>query len=250
MRAYLTLTRRELAAFFFSWIGYIVIAGAGFLMGMSFVTLVSSLERVPTFLPITELFLRSIYFWLILLFSAPVITMRLFALEKSSGTFETLMTTPVSDLAVVLAKFSAALILFMIVWLPLLGFILILRYFAHDPTLFEEGTLAATFLGLFLLGALYMSMGCFASSLTGNQIVAAMITFAIGLGLFILSFAADRFAVDKSWSAATLNYVCLRAQMEDFVQGMVDTRWLAFYATSSAFFLFLTHRVVQSRRWR
>jgi ABC-2 type transport system permease protein len=77
-----------------------------------------------------------------------------------------------------------------------------------------------------------------------------MITFAIGLGLFILSFAADRFPVDKTWTAATLNYVCLRAHMDDFMQGVVDTRWLAFYTTSSAFFLFLTHRVVQSRRWR
>jgi ABC-2 type transport system permease protein len=250
MRAYLTLTRRELAAFFYSWIGYVVIAGAVFLMGLSFVTLLDALQGVPTMLPITEIFLRSEYLWLILLFSAPVITMRLFALEKSSGTFETLMTTPVSDLAVVLAKFSAALILYLVTWLPLLGFILILRYFAHDPTFLDAGTLAATFLGLLLLGTLYMSMGCFASSLTGNQIVAAMITFAIGLGLYILSFAADPFAVEKTWAAATLNYVCLRAHMEDFAQGVVDTRCLVFYLTLSALFLFLTHRVVQSRRWR
>ena len=66
--------------------------------------------------------------------------------------------------------------------------------------LLDAGALAATFLGLFLLGTLYMSLGCFASSLTSNQIVAAMITFAIGLGLFILSFAADRLAVDKTWA--------------------------------------------------
>jgi ABC-2 type transport system permease protein len=244
------LTRRELAGSFYSWIGYVVIAGAVFLMGLSFVTLTGSLQGVPTLLPITEIFIRSEYLWLILLFSAPIITMRLFALEKSTGTFETLMTTPVSDLAVVLAKFSAAQILFFITWMPLLGFILILRYFAHDPTFLEPGTLAATFLGIFLLGVLYMSVGCFASSLTGNQIVAAMITFAIGLGFYILSFAANRFAVDKTWAEAALNYVCLKAHMDDFAQGVVDTRCLAFYLTSSAFFLFLTHRVVQSRRWR
>jgi ABC-2 type transport system permease protein len=250
MRAYLTLTRRELAGFFFSWIGYVVIAGAVFLMGMSFVSLLTTLQRLPTLMPVTEIFLLSEYVWLILLFSAPVITMRLFALEKSSGTFETLMTAPVSDLAVVLAKFSAALILYCITWLPLLGFILILSCFAHDPSFLDPGTLAATFLGLFLLGMLYMSMGCFASSLTSNQIVAAMITFAIGLSLYILSFAADLMAVDKTWATATLNYICLRAHMEDFVQGVVDTRCLVFYLTSSAFFLFLTHRMVQSRRWR
>ena len=250
MRAYLTLTRRELAGFFFSWIGYVVIAGAVFLMGLSFVSLLTNLQAVLTLMPITEIFLRSLYPWLILLFAAPVITMRLFALEKSSGTFETLMTAPVSDLAVVLAKFSAALILYCIAWLPLLGFIMILRYFAHDASFLDPGTLAATFLGLFLLGTLYTSVGSFASSLTSNQIVAAMITFAIGLGLFILSFVADRFAPDKTWAGATLDYICLRAHMEDFSQGVVDTRCLVFYLTASVFFLFLTHRVVQSRRWR
>ena len=109
---------------------------------------------------------------------------------------------------------------------------------------------AAMFLGLFLLGTLYMSLGCFASSLTSNQIVAAVIAFAFGLGLYILSWAADRLAVDKTWATATLNYICLRNHMEDFAQGVVDTRCLVFYLTSSAFFLFLTHRVVQSRRWR
>ena len=250
MRAYLILTRRELAGFFYSWIAYVVIAGAVFLMGMSFVLLVTQLNSVPTLMPVTEIFLNSLFFWLILLFSAPVITMRLFALEKSSGTFETLMTAPVSDLAVVLAKFSAALILYGIAWLPLLGFILTLRYVAHDASLVDPGGLAATFLGLLLVGALLMSAGCFASSLTSNQIVAAMITFAIGLGLFILSFGADHLAVEKTWATATLNYICLKAHMEDFAQGVVDTRCLVFYLTSSAFFLFLTHRVVQSRRWR
>ena len=250
MRAYFTLTRREMAGFFYSWIGYIVIAGAVFLMGLCFVILLARLNLQPTPAPVTELFLRSDFLWLILLFCAPVITMRLFALEKSSGTFETLMTTPVSDLAVVLAKFSAALLLFCITWLPLLGFILILSYAAHDPSFLDAGTLASTFTGLFLMGTLYMSLGCFASSLTGNQIVAAVIAFAIGLGLFILSYAADRLAVEKSWATDTLNYICLRNHMEDFAQGVVDTRCLVFYLTSSAFFLFLTHRVVQSRRWR
>ena len=250
MRAYLTLTRRELAGFFYSWIAYVVIAGAVFLMGLSYVVMLAKLNGVPTVMPVTEIFLHTQLLWLILLFSAPVITMRLFALEKSSGTFETLMTAPVSDLAVVLAKFSAALVLYWIAWLPLLGFMLILRYAAHDASFLDAGTLTATFLGLLLLGMLYLSVGCFASSLTSNQIVAAMITFAIGLGLFILSIAADQLAVDKSWATATLNYICLTAHMEDFAQGVVDTRCLVFYLTVSAFFLFLTHRVVQSRRWK
>ena len=151
MQAYLTLTRRELGGFFYSWIGYIVIAGAVFLTGLSFVILLRQLQGEPTALPITEVFL-SLCYWLIVLFSAPIITMRLFALEKYSGTFETLMTAPVGDVAVVLAKFTAAIIFYMIMWLPLLACILVLRYFSRGSNLLDPGTLASTFLGIFLVG--------------------------------------------------------------------------------------------------
>jgi ABC-2 type transport system permease protein len=250
MRAYFTLTRRELGSFFYSWIGYVVIAGAVFLTGLSFVTLMKGLNGVATNVPVTEIFMTSLYLWLILLFSAPVITMRLFALEKYSGTFETLMTTPVGDLAVVLAKFSAALILYSLAWLPLLGFVLVLRYFTHDASFVDPGALGGSFLGIFLIGALYMAMGCFASSLTSNQIVAAMITFALGIGLFILSWAGNRFGTQRGWAVEALNYVCVRTHVEDFSRGIVDSRWVVFYLTASGFFLFLTHRVVQSRRWK
>ena len=118
MQAYLTLTRRELGGFFYSWIAYVVIAGAMFLMGLSFVALLAKLQMEPTPMPLTEIFMDGC-FWFILLFSAPIITMRLFSLEKYSGTFETLMTTPVSDWEVVLAKFTAAIIFYMLMWLPL-----------------------------------------------------------------------------------------------------------------------------------
>jgi ABC-2 type transport system permease protein len=95
-----------------------------------------------------------------------------------------------------------------------------------------------------------MAFGCFASSLTSNQIVAAMITLALGAGLFILSWAGDRFGARPSGVGEALNYICVRTHMEDFSRGIVDTRWVVFYFTGCVFFLFLTHRVVQSRRWR
>src|SRR5947209_20319201 len=110
MQPYLTLTRRELAGYFLSMTGYIIIAAAAFLMGFSFVVLLIKLQHEPTPMPVTEVFYNTSFFWLILLLATPVITMRLFALEKFSGTFETLMTTPISDRQVVLAKFSAGLL--------------------------------------------------------------------------------------------------------------------------------------------
>jgi ABC-2 type transport system permease protein len=249
MQAYLTLTRRELGSFFYSWIGYIVIAGAVFLMGLSFVSLVGKLQGESTPMPITEIFLN-LCFWLILLFSAPIITMRLFALEKFSGTFETLMTAPVKDSQVVLAKFTAALIFYILMWLPLLACIFILRYFARGTNLLDPGTLASTFLGILMIGSVYMAAGCFASALTRSQIVAAMISFAMGLALFLASFLGDQFTPEKTWQMEALNCVSILEQMREFARGIVDTRYVVFYVTTTAFFLFLTCRVVESRRWK
>jgi ABC-2 type transport system permease protein len=249
MQAYLTLTRRELGSFFLSWIGYIVIAGAVFLMGLSFVSLLNNLQGQPTPMPITEIFLN-LCFWLIVLFSAPIITMRLFALEKYSGTFETLMTAPVGDTEVVLAKFTAALIFYMIMWLPLLACIFILHYLSSGSNLLDPGALGGTFLGIFLVGALYMAVGCFASALTKSQMVAAMISFAIGLAFFLVSFLGDQFALNKTWQIETLSYISILEHMKEFARGEVDTRSVIFFVTSAGFFLFLACRVIESRRWK
>src|ERR1041384_7332234 len=129
MRAYWTLTRRDLAGYFLSLTGYVVIAATTFLVGLSFVDLIKQLQQEPTPMPVTELFYVTWFFWLILLLTTPVITMRLFALEKFSGTFETLMTTPVSDRQVVLAKFTAALVFYMVMWLPALGCMMLVNLF-------------------------------------------------------------------------------------------------------------------------
>jgi ABC-2 type transport system permease protein len=250
MQVYVTLTRRELATFFYSWIGYVVIAGAAFLMGFSFYTLLDKLQGESIPMPITELFFN-FYFWIILLFSAPIITMRLFSLEKATGTFETLMTAPVGDTEVVLAKFSAALIFFMILWLPLLACVFILHYFTRGSNLVDAGTLSSTFLGIFMLGMLYMSIGCLASSLTRNQVVAAMISFAIGISLFFISFLAQELApVHSTWAERAIETVAVWRQMQEFGRGVVDTRYIVFYLSSTVFFLFLTCRVVEGRRWK
>ncbi len=250
MQAYLTLTRRELASFFVSLTGYVIIAAAVFLMGLSFVDMLLLLQGKSTPVPVTQLFYSTGYFWEILLLAAPVITMRLFALEKYSGTFETLMTTPVSDLQVVLAKFTAAMIFYMAMWLPSLFCILILRQYINHPEAFDAGLIASTFLGIFLLGGLFMSVGCFASALTKSQIVAAMVSFAMVYTLFLLSYLSGNLPVTAPWKAALVSHVALFDHMNDFSRGLLDTRHLVFYVSTTFLFLFLTLRVVESRRWK
>src|SRR2546426_4420008 len=177
MRPYLTLVRRELGGFFVSLTGYVIIASVLLLLGISFTGILGVLNDSPTDVPLTELFYRSYYFWLILLLTAPVITMRSFAFEKGTGTYETLMTTPVSDWQVVLAKFTGTLLFYVLTWLPLFGCIAVVRYLTREPTLLDPWTTASTFFGILMVGCLYMSMGCFASALTQSQIIAAMNSF-------------------------------------------------------------------------
>jgi ABC-2 type transport system permease protein len=250
MRVYWTLLRRELGAYFASLTGYVVIAASAFLIGLSFLDLIVAVQQEALPVHITEVFYQTPYFWIIVLLTAPVVTMRLFALEKFSGTYETMMTTPVRETEVVLAKFSAAMMFYLLMWLPLLGCIFVVRRFAGDSEAMDWGILGTTYLGIVLLGCLFLSIGCFASSLTRTQTVAAMITLVLGVGLFLLSFVAAQLAKGDSWQAAVISHFTLIEHMQDFTRGVVDTRPVVFYVSLSLLFLFLTLRVVESRRWK
>jgi len=250
MQPFLTLMRRELSAYFLSLTGYIIIAAALFMMGFSFVVLLVKLRLEPTPMPITEMFYITQFFWLIVLLATPMITMRLFAAEKATGTFETLMTTPVRDLEVVLAKFFSALVFYAVMWLPLLGCILVVRYYTTDPNSLDAGVIATTFLGILLLGCVFLSLGCCASALTRSQVIAAMLSLVLGATLFMLSFLADQFPLQPGWQTQALSFFALGEQMRDFSRGIIDTRAIVFYTTLTFFFLFLTLRVVESRRWK
>lgn len=250
MRTYLTLTRRELAGYFLSLSGYVIIAATTFLVGLSFVVLLQKLGNDPSPMPITELFYRTQFFWLILILSVPVITMRSFALERYSGTFETLMTTPVRDAGVVLAKFTAAWLFYLLMWLPMLGCLFIVHYYARQSGVLEPKTLASLFLGVGLLGAVLISFGCFASSLTRSQMMAAMVTLLFGVSLFAVAYLADQIQPAAAWQSQVLSRFQLFDQMQDFARGIVDTRPVVLYLTLTFFFLFLTLRAIESRRWR
>ncbi|HEX5397605.1 MAG TPA: ABC transporter permease [Verrucomicrobiae bacterium] len=250
MKIFLTLLRRELAAFFFSVTGYVIIAAVAFLIGLSFVEVIIGLGNDPSPVPVTEMFYQTLFFWFVLLLVTPVITMRLFALEKYSGTFETLMTTPVGDGQVVAAKYAAALIFYMVMWLPLLACLFIVRHFTNQSGL-DAGTVGGMFAGIFLSGSLFLALGCFASALTRSQMAAAMIAFVLGVSLFSLTFLAKAYASDaQTWASQTITAFDFLGQMDDFARGVVDTRAVILYASLAFFFLFLTLRVVESRRWK
>jgi len=250
MHVYWTLVRRELGGYFNSILGYVIIASALFLMGLSFVVMVGNLRSEPMPVTLTELFFMTPFFWMIILLAAPVITMRLFAMERATGTYETLMTTPVGDLQIVAAKFSAAMMFYVVMWLPLLACLFIIRHYSDDPAAADIGVLVATYLGIVLIGGLYIAMGCLGSALTRSQTVAAMIALGLGTALFMASFLTDQFQTLAPWPRELLSGVSLIDQMHDFTRGVVDTRHVVFHVTLTFLFLFFTLRAVESRRWK
>jgi ABC-2 type transport system permease protein len=250
MQAFFTLIRRELGSMFLSWTGYVILGGVSFLIGCSFVSLLHALNAEPTEQPLTELYYSTVYFWLILLLAPPLLTMRTFAQEKYSGTFETLMTVPISDLQVVVAKFMGAILFYALMWLPLLPCLLIARHYCNNPSVLDEGTLAASFVGIYLLGMVFVSAGCFASAVTRSQVIASMISLAFVVSMFVLGYVALNYSSKSGWMAEFASHISLFEHMQDFARGIIDTRPLVLCISLTALFLFLTLKVVESRRWK
>jgi len=250
MRVYLTLVRRELGMAFNSLTGYVVVAAVLFILGFTLVDLVETLRSGPSDAPVTELFFRTYYFWYAVLLTAPVMTMRSFAAERTSGTYEALMTTPVGDWQVVLSKFTGALLFFLISWMPLAFMLFVLRHVVNEPLLFVPGVIASTMLGVTLVGALFMAIGCFASALTRSQIVAAMVTFLIGMALWVASYRPLTGLLGSGPHARFFEHISMIRHVTDYSRGQVEVTHLVFYASAVWFFLFLTHRVIESRRWK
>jgi ABC-2 type transport system permease protein len=251
MQAFRTLVRRELGSHFLAPTGYVVMATVLLLLGFSFMDVLSKLNGDAIDNPLTEVFYVTLYFWLILLLTTPVITMRTFALEKFTGTYETLMTTPVSDLEVVLAKFFGSLIFYAIIWLPLLAYMFVVQRFAATtmPPL-DPYAAITTFLGILLVGSLFLSLGCFTSALTRSQLIAAALSYAFGLGLFLLSLRSLVPLAARGWEAELFEHIAMGEHMQEFSRGIIELSSVTYYLSMTAFFLFMTWRAVESRRWK
>lgn len=251
MQVFWTLYRRELGTFFQSMTGYVIISTTLGLLGVSLIDMLSKLNTEGVSTPLTEIFYATLYFWMVLLLVTPVITMRTFAAEKSSGTYETLMTAPVSDLQVVLAKFAGTMTFYAVTWLPSLCYLVFLHRYLNSPaTAWEWRSLATTFLGIMLIGGVYISLGCFASALTRSQLIAAAVSYAMGLTLFLLSLRALVPIPPSGWEAKFFTYISMTEHMQDFASGVIDTRPVVMYLSLTMLFVFMTFKVVESRRWK
>lgn len=246
MNAVLATFRRELRAYFYSPLAYVVMFFLLVVNGFTFAIIVSLLNdpRANMGRPLDYFFGGTIFFWLLLVFIGPVLTMRLLSEELRSGSIEVLMTAPVTEVQVVLGKYFAALAFYVALWLPTLSYAAIL---AHYSTV-DWGPIAAGYLGILLIGALFLAVGMFASAMTRSQLLAAIISFALLfllIGLGVLENLANNDTMKQ-----VFGYVDLWSHMTDFAKGIVDTRRLVYYLSAIAFFLFLTSRALEDRKWR
>jgi ABC-2 type transport system permease protein len=245
MRAVLATYSRELRAYFFSPLAYVVLFFFLVVNGFIFSVIVTSLSdpRSPAGPPLA-FFFGGFFFWMLLLLITPVLTMRLISEELRSGSVEVLMTAPITEGQVVAGKYLAVLTFYVSLWAPTLAYAGILAYNAK----MDWGPVAAGYLGILGIGALLLSIGTFASAMTRSQLVAAFVTIALVLLLFVLGLIDNLFTGEIT--KQTLGYLNLVGHMEDFAKGIVDTRRLVFYASASWFFLFLASRALEDKKWR
>jgi ABC-2 type transport system permease protein len=179
----------------------------------------------------------------IILFIMPMITMRTYSEEKRSGTIELLLTSPVSDLEIILGKFFGALGLYIAMLAVTLLYIAVLFVYGNP----EWRPLVAAYLGLLLMGGAFLSIGLLISSTTGNQIVAGVVTFVVFLMLWIIGWFAD--SAGPTIGPIT-SYLSITEHFDDFAKGIIDTKHVIYYLSLITFGLFLTSKSVDTERWR
>ena len=251
----LAIAQKELRSYFVSPIAYVVIGlfavlfGVFFLSSLSFILLVSlqagMMQGAPP-INLNEYMIRPLFgnTGVILLFVLPMITMRSYAEETRSGTIELLLSSPLTDMEIILGKFLGALTLYAMM-LAVTGVHMGFLFYYGEP---ELAPVLSGYLGLLLMGASFISIGLLISSATKNQVVAGMITFAVLLLFWVISWLGNPAA--GSTSSQVLAYLSVLDHFDDFSKGVIDTSHLVYYLSFITFGLFLTAKSVDSVRWR
>lgn len=244
MKPILAIFGREIRAYFLSPLAYVVLLFFLIVNGAFFVGIVDNLNdpRASVGNPL-EILLGG-FWWIILIPVVPALTMRLLAEERQRGSIEVLMTAPVTEGQVVVGKYLAALTFYVGLWLPTVVYALVLPSYAEA----DWGPVLSSYLGIFLLGAFFLAIGLFSSSLTRNQFIAFIVAFAI-LAVLVIGVALTEPLFDAGRVSDTLSYMSAFSHQDELSRGIVDTRRLVFYLSGTVFFLFLTARTLENNKW-
>jgi ABC-2 type transport system permease protein len=243
MRTFFALWRRELSAMFLSPIAYVMLMFFLLVTGCGFYWLVK--ENLEVMRSVQGLM---VVIWACMLIVVPVLTMRTFAEERKNGTFETMMTAPVTDTAVVTAKFAGVLTFFMVMCAPTLLYLVITRLLAPEAAhLIEPGPIAGSYLMVFLIASAFIAIGMLASALTSNQIIAAISTFSV-MSIFFFGGLFEPHLSKSPMVREVGGYLSSALHLMEAARGVFDSRSLVLYVSAAAFFLFATVKAVEARR--
>lgn len=245
----LTVLRRELLSLFLSPLAWVLLTLFLLVQGYSFYLFMELINQpyAPHGAVMRYFFGGTFLYWLFVIFVTAVITMRLLAEERRSGTIETLLTAPVTELQVVLGKYVAALLFYAFLWVPTLIYVVIVAELS-GPAQVSWGSVLSGYLGTLALGATCLAFGLLASALTKSQVIAAVLTFTM-LSLFLLMGAVDLFVKDP-WLKSVLAHLDLFDHMEEFSRGIVDSRRVVLYVSLILFSLTAATKALEAKKWR
>jgi ABC-2 type transport system permease protein len=259
MQSFYAIYRKEMGHYFVSPIAYIFIGLFLFLSAYFFNYFLSAMIQqssmmamqgmrfgMPPEVDVPGQVMRAFFGLLstLVLFFTPILTMGVYAEERKRGTMELLMTSPVTETQIVFGKFLASLTLFALMLLPTASY-LVFMCLRSDP-MPPWRMLLAGYAGVLLLGGSLLALGTFISSLTENQLIAAVLTFAAFLFVWVLDLGSNA----SSGIGAVVQYLSVIRHYDDFTRGIIDTSALLYYGSFIALFIFLTVRSIDSMRWR
>ncbi|HUU05889.1 MAG: ABC transporter permease subunit [Acidobacteria bacterium] len=250
-----TITKKELKSFLYSPIAYILTSFFLLVSGFFFYNILAwandqtmrmmqsgyGMNRININQMLFEPFFNNMT--IILMFLLPMLTMRLFADEKKMRTEELLLTSPLRLSAIIIGKYLAALIIYTIILLLTATYAIFVFIYGNP----ELAPLLTAYLGLFLLGAVFIAIGLFASALTENQVIAAVISFSSILLIWVISWVGE--SGPGAWRGI-LTYLSFFSHFKNMVSGVIDTQDIVYYLTFIFLGLYLTRSVFEFRKWR
>lgn len=256
MRKSVAIARKDLSAYWHSWMGVLIFVFFYIVSGVFFTILVSSYAKISwessqkgvpaEGLSLTQFVFGSFFLniSIVLIFLVPVLCMRSFSEEKKMQTLELLFTYPLSDFAIVWGKFLGLIWFYALLLLPTLVYVVLIQWLGGS---YETGPLFSSYLGFFLLGCAYFSAGLFVSSMTENQVVSSLATFSLLVLFWMMDWAAT--VADGFW-ASFFSALSPLTHYREFTLGIIDLSNIAYFVFFQLYFLFLSIRSIETRNWK
>lgn len=264
MRAALSLVRKEFSGYFVSPVAYVVLAVflavTGYLFSQTLLELTAEGPQgiefpMQTMLGLGDFESRGgvlsfLLFWVVFLIIPPLLTMRLLAEERATGTLEMLLTSPLRDWQIVFSKYIACFLFYVVLWLPTLIYLAPMLNLGRAGEPVDAWPVVTTYLGLLLAGAMFLAIGLLVSSFVRSPMLSVFLSLFVSLGFIVAGVFSPDMGLGTEWYQLVFFFTVPMHFERNFTRGLLDTRQLVLYGSVALFCLFVTVRSLESRRWK